>query len=101
MTEAVLEGAIDPHGGAEERERASSRENPPQAHMAELKHPYAGIKQKSVDTLGLSFCLPLEIWYTGWSFLFCTQLKIPRGMLTVVKGKPMFQKSTLGIQHHG
>lgn len=56
MTGEVVEGARDPRGGAEERGRASSRENSPQAHIAELKHPYVGVKQKifSVSMLSVS-----------------------------------------------
>lgn len=81
-----MEGARVPEGGAEERRRASSRENSPQAHMAELKHPYAGKKQKtfSVSMLQMSqsqflwsFCV-LMIWF----ILFTTPN--PSGVLTVV-----------------
>lgn len=71
------EGGRDPLEGAEERGRASSRENSPQAHMAELKHPYAGEKTEyiqRVDALSLSPALPFEILCTSWSVLFCTQL---------------------------
>lgn len=46
MTEAVMERARDPWGGAEERGRACSRENSPQACVVELKHPYANLKHR-------------------------------------------------------
>lgn len=102
MTGAVVEGARDPRGGAEERGRASSRENSPQAHMADLKHPYAGAKQKiceSVDALSLSLPLPFEILCTSWSVLFCIQLRIPLTIAEAWQG--CFRSSTLGIQCHG
>lgn len=48
-------------GGAEERGRASSRENSPQAHMAELKHPYASVKQKTFRVSMLSVFRSLSL----------------------------------------
>lgn len=72
MTGAVAEGARDPRGGAEERGRASSRENSPQAHMAELKHPYAGVKLKifRVSVLSVSRSL-LLLRYCVLAGLLC------------------------------
>lgn len=37
----------DPQGWAEEKGSTSSRDNPPQAHLADFKYPYAGIKKYS------------------------------------------------------
>lgn len=56
------EGVRDPQGRQEERRRASSRENSPQAHMAEMKHPYAGVKQKTVGMLLFSVSHSLFLW---------------------------------------
>lgn len=56
MTEAVVEGARDPWGKSRRKKRASFREKSPQAHMVELKHPYAVLKEKilSVSTLSVT-----------------------------------------------
>lgn len=93
MTGAVVEGARDPRGGAEERGRASSRENSPQAHMAELKHPYAGVKQKifSVSMLSVSCSLfLLRYCVLAGLFYFAHDFKSPRN---ADRGKTaMFQK---------
>lgn len=75
MTAAVMKGwgggRQNPQRGAEERERASFRENSPQAHMVGLKHPNPCLKQKifSMLSLLLSCSCALETLFTG-RFIF-------------------------------
>lgn len=102
MTGVVVEGARDPRGGAEERGRASSRENSPQAHMAELKHPYVGVKQKIFSVSMLSVSRSLLLWrYCVLAGLFYFAHN-PPGMLTVVEARQgCFRSSGLRLQCHG
>lgn len=59
MTRALLKKDTDSQGWAEEKGSTSSRDNPPQAHLADLKYPYAGIKKYSEYW-------KLTIFYSFW-----------------------------------
>lgn len=91
-----------PRGGAEERGRDSSRENSPQAHMAELKHPYAGVKQKIFRAAMLSVSLfLLGCCVLAGLFYFAHNFKSPRNADSSSGKTGMFQKLWLGKQCHG
>jgi len=92
----------DDRSGAGGRKRKSS-ENPPQAHMAELKHSYAGMKQKifSVEMLSVTRSLfffgdivNLLLW-----FILTHNSSSSRNADSKKQGR--LRSSSLGPQCHG